>query len=85
MIIGKEIKKGYLRPFQQLGPIQLVDAAPTIAHILGILPPYHVSGHILYDFFEGWDTSLMKRAKNQLEFPVYMPLVGDVTDAKKDS
>ncbi len=58
MIIGKEIKKGYLRPFQQLGPIQLVDVAPTIAHILGILPPYHVSGYILYDFFEGWDTSL---------------------------
>jgi predicted AlkP superfamily phosphohydrolase/phosphomutase len=84
MILGKDIKKGYIRPVDQLGPIPLIDIAPTIAYILGISPPRHSLGHILYDFFEGWDVSPMPRSEKHMEFPIYLPLIGDVTDRKEE-
>ena len=45
---GPTIKKGYVRK----KPIGVVDIAPTIAHILGILPPRDSEGSIIYDLFE---------------------------------
>ncbi|RLF14227.1 MAG: hypothetical protein DRJ66_06440 [Thermoprotei archaeon] len=80
-IIGPGIKRGYRRPIDFLGPVQLVDIAPTVSYLLGILPPRHSQGRILYDFLEGWDVSEMKRKgepiKRKRELP---PLKGDVTD-----
>ena len=80
-IIGPGIKKGYKRPIDFLGPVQLVDIAPTISYLLGILPPRHSQGRILYDFLEGWDVSEMERKgepiRRRRELP---PLKGDVTD-----
>ena len=80
MIIGKDIKKGYVRPMDRLGPAYLVDVASTVAHILCIDPPRHCQGRILHDFFEGWDISGMKREWKPLKFPERAPLTGDVTD-----
>lgn len=80
MMIGKNVKKGYVRPVDMMGPVQLVDVAPTVSYILGIEPPKHCQGRVLYDFFEGWDISEMKREQRPLRFPVKRPLVGDVTD-----
>jgi len=80
MIIGKDVKKGYIRPIERIGPIQQVDLASTISHILGIKPPRHCQGRILYDFFEGWDVSTMKRERKPLRFPTRELLIGDVTD-----
>ena len=80
-IIGPGIKKGYRRPIDFLGPVQLVDIAPTVSYLLGIPPPRHSQGRILYDFLEGWDVSEMERKgepiKRKRELP---PLKGDVTD-----
>jgi predicted AlkP superfamily phosphohydrolase/phosphomutase len=45
---GPNIKKGYVRN----KPINAVDIAPTIAHILSIPPPQNSEGTILYDLFE---------------------------------
>ncbi len=80
MMIGGETKRGYIRPTWRLGPVQLVDVAPTIAYILGIDPPRHSQGRILYDFFRGWDISDMKREWKTLEIQEEISLVGDVTD-----
>lgn len=80
MIIGRGIKKGYKRPIDWIGPVQLVDIAPTISYLLGIDPPRHSQGRILYDFLEGWDISEMKRERKPLTFPERAPLIGDVTD-----
>jgi len=80
MIVGKDIKKGYVRPINRMGPIKLVDIAPTISYILGIKPPRHSQGSILYDFFEEWDVSEIKRERKPLMFPERAPLIGDVTD-----
>jgi len=80
MIIGKDIKKGYVRPINRMGPVRLVDIASTVSYILGIKPPRHCQGSILHDFFEGWDVSDMKREWKPLKFPERAPLIGDVTD-----
>ena len=80
MIVGKDIKKGYVRPINRMGPVKLVDIAPTISYILGIKPPRHSQGSILYDFFEEWDVSEIKRERKPLMFPERAPLIGDVTD-----
>jgi len=45
---GPNIKKGYVRK----KPINVVDIAPTIAHILDIPAPKNSEGTILYDLFE---------------------------------
>jgi len=79
MIIGKDVKKGYVRPINRMGPVKLVDIASTVSYILGIKPPRHCQGTILYDFFEGWDVSDMKREPKP-KFPEKAPLIGDVTD-----
>ncbi len=39
IIMGPDIKKGYRHNEDFLGPVYLVDIAPTIAYILGIDPP----------------------------------------------
>jgi len=81
IIAGPNIKKGYIRPVEFLGPVYLVDIAPTIAYILNVNPPRHNQGRILYDFFEGWDISEVKRKRIPLEFPkLTVPIKGDVTD-----
>jgi len=80
MILGRDVKKGYKRDIEWMGPVQLVDIAPTIAYILGIDPPRHSQGRILRDFFEGWDVSEMRRERKPLAFPERAPLIGDVTD-----
>jgi predicted AlkP superfamily phosphohydrolase/phosphomutase len=79
MIVGKDVKKGYVRPINRIGPVKTVDIAPTISYILGIKPPRHSQGSILYDFFEDWDISDMKRKSKPLKFPERAPLIGDVT------
>ncbi|MCD6509626.1 MAG: alkaline phosphatase family protein [Thermoprotei archaeon] len=80
-IIGPGIKKGYVRPLEFMGPTQLVDVAPTVSYLLGIKPPKHSQGRILYDFLEGWDVSEMKRERKPLKFPKALtPIKGDVTD-----
>jgi predicted AlkP superfamily phosphohydrolase/phosphomutase len=45
---GPKIKQGYIRK----KPINMVDIAPTIAHILNIPPPKNSEGVVLYDLFE---------------------------------
>jgi len=80
-IIGPGIKKGYRRPIDFLGPVQLVDIAPTVSYLLGILPPRHSQGRILFDFLEGWDVSEMERKGKPIRIREKMPpLKGDVTD-----
>lgn len=81
IIVGPGIKKGYERPVDFLGPVQLVDVAPTISHLLGIRPPRHSQGRVLYDFLEGWDVSEVRRERRPLKFPTTpVELKGDVTD-----
>jgi len=80
MMMGKDVKKGYVRPVDKIGPVNLVDIAPTVSYILGIKPPRHCQGRILYNFFEGWDATDVKRERRLLEFPEKAPLIGDVTD-----
>lgn len=45
---GPRIKKGYVRE----KPINIVDIAPTITHILDIPPPKHCEGRVMYDILE---------------------------------
>jgi predicted AlkP superfamily phosphohydrolase/phosphomutase len=45
---GPNIKKGYVRK----KPVNAVDVAPTISHILGIPPPKNSEGAVMYDIFE---------------------------------
>jgi len=80
MILGEDINKGYVRPIDKIGPVNLVDVAPTVSYILGIKPPRHSQGRILYDFFDGWDVSFIKREIKPLGFPEKAPLIGDVTE-----
>lgn len=81
MMAGPNIKKGYIRPLELLGPVLTVDVAPTIAYLLGVDPPRHSQGRILYDFLEGWDVSEVKREHKPLDFPERMKLfIGDVTE-----
>jgi len=82
IMAGPGVKRGYVRPTELLGPVYLVDVAPTVAHVLGVEPPRHCQGRVLYDFFEGWDASEARRERVELDFPEpLVPIVGDVTDA----
>lgn len=83
MILGKDIKKGYIRPIDRIGPVQTVDIVPTVCHLLGIAPPRHSQGRILHDFFEGWDVSDIERKRQSLDFPSEPILMGDVTDRER--
>ena len=81
MIAGPNIKKGYVRPLEMLGPVLTVDVAPTVSYLLGVDPPRHSQGRILYDFLEGWDASEVKRERRNLDFPGKpQPIIGDVTE-----
>ena len=81
MIMGPDIKKGYIHNEDFLGPVFLTDIAPTISYILGINPPWHSQGKILYYFFEGWKTDEMTRSRKPLKFPEPITeFIGDVTD-----
>jgi len=81
MIAGPNIKKGYVRPLEMLGPVLTVDVAPTVSYLLNVDPPRHSQGRILYDFLEGWDVSEIKRERRILKFPGKpQPIIGDVTE-----
>ena len=81
MIAGPNIKKGYVRPIEMLGPVLTVDVAPTVSYLLNVDPPRHSQGRILYDFLEGWDVSEVKRERRSLRFPGKpQPIIGDVTE-----
>jgi len=82
MIAGPGVKRGYVRPVNFLGPVFLVDIAPTIAHILGFPPPRHSQGRVLYDFFDGWEVSEMRRERRDLRQCYKQPvrIKGDVTE-----
>ena len=45
---GPKIKKGYVKD----KPINMIDIAPTIAHILNIPPPKNSEGKIIFDLFQ---------------------------------
>jgi predicted AlkP superfamily phosphohydrolase/phosphomutase len=48
IVQGPKIKKSYVRE----KPINIVDVAPTISHMLNIPPPKDSEGKIMYDLFE---------------------------------
>jgi predicted AlkP superfamily phosphohydrolase/phosphomutase len=50
---GPGVKKGYVRPPDELGYVKMIDIVPTICHILGIAPPAQSQGAVAYDLFEG--------------------------------
>jgi len=81
MVVGGDAKRGYRRPVERVGPVQLVDVAPTVSHLLGIDPPRHSQGRILRDFFEGWEISDVKRSRRNIDLPTRERLEGDVTDS----
>ena len=49
---GPGIRKGYRRPVEMIGPAQMSDPAPTLAHILGCDPPLQSEGSVLRDMLE---------------------------------
>jgi hypothetical protein len=53
VFVGPGIKKGYTIPHEKVGYIRLTDIVPTISHILGIQPPQHSQGRVIYSIFEG--------------------------------
>lgn len=53
ILSGPRIKVGYERDWQRYGLMRMVDLAPTFAHLLGLRPPRHSAGAVLFDLFEG--------------------------------
>jgi len=55
-----------------------------IAHILGFPPPRYGQGRGLYDFFNGWEASEMRRERKDsgLCYKQLITIKGDVTDPK---
>lgn len=47
---GPGIREEYSRDLNSLGPIRVLDVAPTVAYLLCCPPPKHSQGAILYDF-----------------------------------
>jgi predicted AlkP superfamily phosphohydrolase/phosphomutase len=81
MITGPNVKRGYVRPLELLGPVLTIDVAPTASYLLGVDPPRHSQGRILYDFLDGWNVSEIKRERRRLKFPGKpQPIIGDVTE-----
>jgi predicted AlkP superfamily phosphohydrolase/phosphomutase len=52
MAHGPGIKAGYERDRERLGLMRLVDVVPTVCHVLGIRPPAHATGAVLWDIFD---------------------------------
>ena len=77
-MIGGPAARGYRRDPEKLGPAWLKDIAPTIAHLLGIEPPRHSSGGVLYDFL-GRDPGLMERTSDT---PHHYQVPRDLEDAQ---
>lgn len=49
---GKGIRQGYDRSQSSLGPVRVLDVAPTISHVLGYHPPRDNQGAVIGDFLE---------------------------------
>ena len=49
---GKGIRKNYDRSRTRLGPVRVLDVAPTISHLLGYCPPKENQGAVIGDFLE---------------------------------
>jgi predicted AlkP superfamily phosphohydrolase/phosphomutase len=45
---GPKIKRGYIRE----KPINMIDIAPTVAHVLGIPPPRNSEGRVMFDLLQ---------------------------------
>jgi predicted AlkP superfamily phosphohydrolase/phosphomutase len=50
-IRGPGIKAGYSRDPEKRGFVRLLDIVPTIAHLMGFLPPRTCEGSVLWDHF----------------------------------
>lgn len=51
VMAGPNIRPGYRRDMNRLGPARLIDFVPTLCHAIGILPPLHCQGAVEYDIF----------------------------------
>ncbi len=49
---GKGIRQGYDRSATRLGPVRVLDVAPTISHLLGLDPPRENQGAVIGDFLD---------------------------------
>ena len=52
IISGPGIKRGYERDWQRYGLMRMIDLAPTMAHLMGLRPPAHSQGAVLWDLLE---------------------------------
>jgi predicted AlkP superfamily phosphohydrolase/phosphomutase len=52
IIAGPGVKPDYRRDEGSLGFMRLVDVVPTLCHLLGITPPRHSQGCVLYDLLK---------------------------------
>jgi len=52
MMAGPGVKRGFERDYGRLSYTRLVDLVPTFCHLLGIRPPSHSQGTVLYDLLE---------------------------------
>ncbi|MCY3800754.1 MAG: alkaline phosphatase family protein [Chloroflexi bacterium] len=52
IISGPGIKGGYERDWQRYGLMRMIDLAPTMALLMGIRPPAHSQGAVLWDLLE---------------------------------
>jgi len=52
MMAGPGVRRSFERDYQQLSYARLVDLVPTFCHLLGIQPPIHSQGAVLYDLLE---------------------------------
>ncbi len=75
VLSGPGVKKGYERPFGQVGHMRLLDVTPTLCHILGIQPPAQAQGAIIYDLLEGYEIARQR--------PNPTPQVEGLTESKK--
>ena len=81
LISGPNVRKGYKRPAQQIGPISMKDIAPTIAHIMGIPAPMHSEGRVLQDVFDGYKPPRKKPVAHPfMKNKMALKLESDVTD-----
>ena len=68
---GPGIKKNYTRDLDRLGPMELIDVAPTLAYLLGIPAPAHSQGTVLHDMFVGEETRITRN-----KGPIPSPSIG---------
>lgn len=79
---GPEIKKGYIRDREFMGPVMTSDLVPTICYLLNVLPPGHSQGRIIFDFFKGWKCFPVERKRKLLDFDKEIEVIGDVTEVQ---